>query len=115
MKWRMIIPAAVAFAIGAGAHGDVLQAANKLDFDKDVAAMLRAKVTLAEAIATAEKEAGGKAINAGVDNENGTIFIGVAVALGEKVQKVLIDPQTGKVVKITAKDEDGENGEQPDE
>lgn len=111
----MIIPAAVAFAIGAGAHGDVLAAANKLGFDKDVAAMLQAKVTLAEAIATAEKEAGGKAINAGVDNENGTIFIGVAVAKGEKVQKVLIDPQTGKVVKITAKDEDGENGEQPDE
>jgi hypothetical protein len=63
----MIIPAAVAFAIGAGAHGDVLAAANKLGFDKDVAAMLQAKVTLAEAIATAEKEAGGKAINAGVD------------------------------------------------
>ena len=77
--------------------------------------MLQAKITLTEAIATAEKETAGKAINAGVDNENGTIFIGVAVVQGKKVQKVLIDPQTGKVVKTTARDDDGENGEQPDE
>ena len=71
MKWRMTIPAVVAFAICAFAVGGVLAAANKLDFDKDVAAMLQAKVTLAEAIATAEKEAGGKAINAGTDMAGG--------------------------------------------
>lgn len=83
--------------------------------DDDAAAMLTANVTLADAIATAEKEAGGKAISAGIDDEDDAFFIAVTVARGEQVRTVLIDPQNGKVVKIGAHDEDGEDDEDDEE
>ena len=115
MKWRIVIPAVAAVAIGAGVAGGAIADTDKHGLDDDAKAMLAAKVTLADAIATAEKEAGGKAIDAGMDDQDGVRFIAVNVAEGEEVQTVLIDPQTGKVIKIGAKDDDEEDGDQNDE
>ena len=111
MKSRIVIPAVAAVAIGAGVAGYAFADTDKHGLDDDAKAMLAAKVTLADAIATAEREAGGKAIDAGMDDQDGVRFIAVNVAQGEEVQTVLIDPQTGKVVKIGAKDDDEEDGD----
>lgn len=116
MKWKIVIPGVAAVAIGVGVAGGAFADTDKRGLDGDAAAMLAAKVTLTDAIATAEKEAGGNAIDACMDDQDGTLFIAVNVAQGEKIQKVLIDPQTGKVVKIGAKDDDEEeDGDQNDE
>ena len=81
----------------------------------DAAALAAAKVSLSQAIATAEQSAGGKAIGADVDNQNGVARIAVEVAGGQGVRTVLIDPQTGKVVatRVTGAEheEDGEHAD----
>jgi uncharacterized membrane protein YkoI len=115
MRWKTVIPGVAAIAIGVGVAGCAFADTDKHGLDDDAKAMLAAKVTLTDAIATAEREAGGKAIDAGMDDQDGTLFIAVSVAQGEKIQKVLIDPQTGKVAKIGAKDDDEEDGDQNDE
>lgn len=112
MKWKTVIPGVAAIAIGVGVAGCAFADTEKSD---DAAAMLAAKVTLTDAIATAEKEAGGKAIEAGMDDQDGTLFIAVHVAQADKVRMVLIDPQSGKVVKIAEKDDDDEDGDENDE
>lgn len=109
MKWKIVIPGVAAIAIGVGMAGGAVAESEDSGLDDDAAVMLAAKVTLVDAIATAEKEVGGKAIGAGTDDQDGALFIAVNVAQGEKVQKVLIDPQTGKVIKITAADEGDED------
>jgi uncharacterized membrane protein YkoI len=68
-------------------------------------AMLQSKVSLADAIAIAEKETGGRATRAGADKEDDAFLIKVLIAQGNKMQRVFIDPQTGKIVK-TSSDED---------
>ncbi len=117
MTWKRLFPTIGAIALVPAVTGGVLA-------DDEVAAMLQAKVTLTEAIGTAEKEAGGRAINAGIDDNGGTLLIRVVVARSDSVRKVLIDAQTGSVVKMTAKNdeeeededhEDDEDGEEGDE
>ena len=78
----------------------------------DAATMAAAKVSLAQAITTAEQHAGGKAFDAGVDNQNGKARISVEVAGGQGVRTVLIDPATGAVVGTHAggEDQEGEGG-----
>ena len=115
MAWKIAIHGAAAIAIGVGMAGCAFADSENGGRDDDGAAMLAAKVTLTDAIAAAEKEAGGKAIDAGMDDEDGALFIAVNVAQGETIQKVLIDPQTGKVVKITAADDGDDDDEENDE
>ena len=74
--------------------------------DRDTA-MLRSKVSLAEAITIAEKETGGRAIRAGADEEDGAVLIKVSISQNNKMQRVFIDTQTGKIVK-TQIDEDSD-------
>jgi uncharacterized membrane protein YkoI len=79
---------------------------------QEVAALVNAKTTLAQAIAAAEQQTGGKAIDAGLENENGAMAFEIKVAKDNTVQKVLIDLQSGKVLKVAAADsEHGEDGE----
>ncbi len=68
----------------------------------DAAVLAAAKVSLGQAIAIAERRAGGRAIGAEVDNGNGAARIAVEVASAQGVRTVLIDPQTGHVVAIRA-------------
>ena len=76
----------------------------------DAAKLRDARTTLAGAIATAEQEAGGRAVEAGYENENGRVQFQVAVAKDHSVREVKIDSTTGKVVKVEAAG-DGEHHE----
>lgn len=69
---------------------------------EEKAALASASITLSDAIAVAEKEVGGKAFEAEVEDKRGGVFYyEVEVVMpdgGEK--KVLIDMDTGEVVKV---------------
>jgi uncharacterized membrane protein YkoI len=68
----------------------------------ETAVMANAKISMAQAIATAEQQVGGKAVGTGIEDEDGTVYFEVEVLKDGKRQKVLIDPQTGKIVKTVA-------------
>ncbi|MDE2333721.1 MAG: PepSY domain-containing protein [Rhodospirillales bacterium] len=95
MSRERIIPIVVAAAMAATfAYGTAH--ADQYRNQSDVAALVNAKVSLSQAIAIAEKQVQGKAVSAGVDDQNGVIHISVDVATGPGVQTVLVDPQTGQ-------------------
>src|ERR1700704_6552537 len=109
-----IVPIAMAAVIAVGSTVGVAHAANNdrgaNESAQELAALVNAKTTLAQAIAAAEQQTGGKAIDAGIENENGAMAFAVEVAKDNTIQKVLVDLQTGKVLKVVAADnDDGEN------
>jgi uncharacterized membrane protein YkoI len=97
MTKKYIIPVALVALVASGAAGGLAFAKERGDATSDLAAMANAKVTLQQAITTAEQQAGGKAVGAGVDNENGTVRIAVEVASAQGMKTVLVDPQNGQV------------------
>jgi uncharacterized membrane protein YkoI len=109
-----IVPIAMAAVIAIGGTVGFAYAANnnrggEHEGGQEIASVLNAKTSLAQAIATAEQQSGGKAIDAGLENENGPMAFAVEVAKDNTIQKVLIDLQTGKVLKVVA--DDNEQGE----
>ena len=79
--------------------------------DRTVAAKLKdAQTTLGGAIAAAEQQAGGKAIEAGYESENGRMQFQVSIAKDHTVSDVKIDGATAKIIRIEA----AGDGEQQD-
>ena len=75
------------------------------DGAKEKAAIAAAKVSLPQAIATAEKEVGGKSTANGIENQDDTaIYYDITVNKTGVDQKVLIDMQIGKVVSVAVED-----------
>ena len=75
---------------------------------QEQAALATAKVTMPQAIAIVEKATGGKAADAGLDNENGTINYAVSFTKDNKNQEALVDLVTGKIVTIRDQSAAGE-------
>ena len=70
--------------------------------DRDAFDKLSASpVTLTTAIASAEKETGGKTVEAEFENEDGKSLFEVKVAKDDGVRKVNIDASNGKVLKVS--------------
>lgn len=116
MKFRKIIPAIMATTIAfgsLGAAGAALAKENKDQATNEAQVMQNAKITMQQAIATAEQAVGGKAVGSGIDDENGVVTFEVEVMKDGAQHKVLIDTQTGKITKqalASADDEgDGDN------
>lgn len=79
--------------------------------DQDEFAKLAASpVTLTTAVATAEHETGGKAIEARFENDDGKLRFEVETAKDKAVHKVRIDAASGKIVNVSTA-EGGENDE----
>ncbi len=66
------------------------------------------KLSLADAVAAAEKQFGGKAVNAALDNEQASAAFEVELMTDTGSQTVAVDGQTGEVKHVT---DSGENGE----
>jgi uncharacterized membrane protein YkoI len=82
----------------------------------EMAIMANAKVTMAQAIATAESQVGGKAVGAGIEDQNGAVAFEVEVLKDGQKHRVLVDTQSGQVVKTAmADDEQNENGHEGDD
>jgi uncharacterized membrane protein YkoI len=80
---------------------------------EEAAIIANAKVTMAQAIATAEQQTGGKAVGTGIEEQDGTVFLEVQVIKDDQKHSVLIDPQSGQVVKVATDDE--QDGDEDDD
>lgn len=78
------------------AAGLLLPLAAHADRD-DLRRLAETKISLTEAIAIAEKKQGGKAFEAGIDDDSFTPGYEVHVAVGEQVFEVSVDGVTGEV------------------
>lgn len=107
MNMKKLAPLAFAVVLATGVASTAAFANGEKEDANDAAALANAKITLSQAIATAEQQTGGKAIGAGVDNENGIVSIAVDVAGSQGVKTVLVDPQTGRITATKA----GGNGD----
>ena len=82
---------------------------------QDAATLAGMKVTLQQAIATAEQQAGGRAVSADAAQENGSVRIEVEVAGPKGAKTVVVDGQTGQVTTAQAEGQDnGQDGESDD-
>ena len=82
---------------------------NGQDDGAEYAKLSGTKLSLADAVAAAEKQFGGKAVNAALDNEQASTTFEVELMTESGSQTVAVDGQTGKV-KHVADTADGENG-----
>jgi uncharacterized membrane protein YkoI len=79
----------------------------------ELQAIQNAKLTVADAAKAAETETGGKTVDVSIGDENGQIAYQVEVALSDGTKKdVHVDAQTGKVIKVSADDQDREGGDE---
>lgn len=92
----------LALVIALGSTGAAFAIENEGENSQDVTAALAVKTSLSQAIASAEQQTGGKAIEAGFENENGRTQIQVSVAKDHSISDVTVDSTTGKVVKVEA-------------
>ena len=96
MNARKYTTLAVAAGLMAGMAGAAIAAPG--DEAKEATALQSAKVSLTQAIATAEQQTGGKAYDAGVDIKGGVPRIAVETNGPKGVQTVVVDAQSGHVV-----------------
>ena len=109
---KQLIPVALATVVVLGVAVGAAYAGSN-DNAQEMTALRNAKISLAQAIAGAEQKSGGKAINAGLNNENGTMTYGVEVIKDNTVETVLVDLNTGEIVKVLPADTEPEgNSEQ---
>ena len=101
---KLAAATAIAFSLIAGPAAAEENASDKAQI------MSSAKISIAEAIAAAEKETGGKAVETDIRNRDGNAHFEITIQKGMERQEVLVDGQTGQVVKTVANDGD-ENDE----
>ncbi len=115
---RTLVTATLAGVIASGAIGGSIAAyaKNNEQATNEAAIMANAKTTMAQAIATAEQQVGGRAVGTGIEDQDGTVYFEVQVVKDGARQKVLVDPQSGKIVKtVTADNEHNERGHENDD
>jgi len=115
---KKLMTAAIAGMIATGAIGGSIAAyaRNNEQATNEAAIMANAKITPAQAIATAEQQVGGRAVGTGIEDQDGTVYFEVQVVKDGARQKVLVDPQTGKIVKtVTADNGHNERGHENDD
>lgn len=97
--------------------GSIAAHARKNDNTTDEAMIIaNAKITMAQAITPAEQQVGGKAVGSGIGDQDGTFYFEVQVVKDGSRQKLLIDPQSGKIIKTAAADnERNERGPESDD
>ena len=93
-KHALIVGTLIAFTTGMTAASVALAH----EHDRTPVDASKATVTMSQAIATAEQQAGGKATNAKLENETGKLVYEVKVAGKDKVTEVKVDATDGKVL-----------------
>ena len=79
---------------------------NETDQQSELNAVTNAKTSLSQAIAH-----GGKAVDTGLENQDGVMAYEIEIAKGSTLQRVIVDSDPGKIIKVMAADADDENGE----
>lgn len=97
MNTKLIATLALAGLLATGAIAGTALAAGDNE-DREATALQGTKISLTQAIATAEQQTGGKAFDAGVDTKGGQTHIVVETNGPKGVQTVSVDAQSGVVV-----------------
>ena len=99
MKRKIMIPALI-LAAGVATAGGLAYAKQTDILENDAAVDLaRAKISLSQAIGSAETHAAGKAVKAELDSERGSVVFDVEVITADnKVMDVTVDANDGKVL-----------------
>lgn len=106
---EVVIDPASGKVVGTEGEGLIARMFNGEDQD-ELAKLDASPTTLAAAIATAERQIGGQAIEASVDDEDNTVRFEVEVARDNALHKVMIDGATGKVMTVAlAESEDDDD------
>jgi uncharacterized membrane protein YkoI len=98
---------AVVMFVGAAAGGAFAKGKN--EDANDMAALSSMKVSLTQAIATAEQQGGGKAVSADIVTKGGSPRIAVELVASGSTKKITIDGQTGQVTGNAAGDTDSDD------
>ncbi len=96
MNTKLITALALASLLATSAVAGTALAAG--DEDQEATALLGAKVSLTQAIATAEQQTGGHAFDAGVNIKDGRTRIAVETNGPKGIQTITVDAQSGQVV-----------------
>lgn len=113
MKRKILIPALIMAGVAtAGGFAYAQQSGAKQN--DAIVELAKAKISLAQAVAIAEQNSGGKATHAELENENGRLVYGVEVADGANTTDVKVDAVDGRVVSAQpdAADDQSENGKE---
>ena len=113
MKSRRIVVVSV-LAMAAATTAFAAESRRGSEADEAVA-YEQVKMTLADAIALAERQTGGKAVEATLEQERGTVSFEVEIMKDRAFRKVTIDATTGQVVTSNADRDQEEDGEQDDD
>lgn len=105
MNKKRILPFTLAALIAGSAVGGAALAKESGHADPDMQAIAKAKVSLQQAIATAEQQTSGRAVSADLDEQNGVPRIEVEVAGPQGIKTVLVDAETGRVTATHAGDQ----------
>ena len=113
---RTILIAALIMAAGVATAGGLAYAQQsgvaRTDAEADLA---KAKVSLVQAVATAEQHAGGKASRAELQNENGRLVYGVEVTDAAKTTDIKVDAKDGRILSAQADQADHESDNRKEE
>lgn len=107
------LTAALAIVMAMGIGGTAFAASADQD-RPDIASLATMKVTLQQAIATAEQQDGGRAVSADVGGKTGATHIVVKVAGPKGVRTVVVDGQSGQVTRTMAAGNE-EGGQEQDD
>ena len=98
----VLIPLAIGVISPAFAEGKSESGESNVN---ETQALMNAKISIADAIKAAEAEGKGKAVDSGLNDENGDVSYQVEVVAPDgKRTDVFVDLQTGKVLKMAAAD-----------
>ncbi|MGH8559303.1 MAG: PepSY domain-containing protein [Methylococcales bacterium] len=102
--------ALLALIIMTGGGANLAQAAKTGNHEaRELRLFSQAGISLTEAITAAEQKTGGKAFEAELDDEANTVQFEVETIKDGKIQKVMVNAQTGKVLRV-ALDEESDEG-----
>ena len=95
-----------------GSNVNLAQAAKSESKEaKELQLFSQATISLKDAIKAAEQKTGGKAMEAGMNDESAAVQFEIEILKDGKVHEVIVDGKTGKVLKVSLEDESGEGAE----
>lgn len=107
---RKILISALIMAAGVATAGGLVYAKQSGEASNEaVANLAQAKISLVQAVTTAEQHIGGRASRAELENENGRLVYGVEVADNTKTTDVKVDAIDGSIVSAQTDQADHES------
>lgn len=94
-----ILPIAVAAVVSLGAAGAAYAGNGEKENTGELAVVLAAKTSIAQAIAKAEQQTGGHAMKIGLEKEKGAYVYEIKTISNGKVTQAFVDPASGQVIR----------------